>query len=127
MRVSVFGPRKLTDEDTNTIQTFWKLFRSKYKDIVYVHGGSKGAQQEILDLEIVEYFNKDIILFKPWNLLNNKLTYTVDMMFYRNKQILDNSDVVIVFELQDKDQLLWIADYCNKNNIFLLKARGNVK
>ena len=40
MRVSVFGPRKLTNEDTDTIRTFWKLFRNKYKEIVYVHGGS---------------------------------------------------------------------------------------
>ena len=92
-----------------------------------MHGGSKGAQQEILDLEKVEFFNKNLILFKPWNLLNSKIKYTVELMFFRNKQILDNSDVVIVFELRDKDQLLWIADYCDKNGIFLLKARGNVK
>lgn len=125
MKVSVFGPRELTQKQQENIKYFWTLFKAKRSDIVFIHGGSKGLQKFILDIENKEYAGTPIILFKPWNIVDKGIEYSIKLMFNRNKQIMDNSDVVLLFELETDAKLSWMTEYCDKHNINYMTIKGN--
>ena len=63
--------------------------------VTIISGGAKGV--DTLACEWAKINKKDFILFKPYHLIDNSVTYQPRYFFTRNKQIIDNSDVVIVF------------------------------
>jgi len=109
MRISVFGQRTINDE---------MLIKQKFDETIaehdirecltYVYGGAKGAQDIIYN-----YVKEDMdtILFRPWTMVSKKLAsqamegdkFNPVYFFFRNIQIIDNSDLVIVFDNGEQD------------------------
>ena len=107
MKLAVFGQRAIVNEE-EVITRFEEL---DYKeDLVnecttYLHGGAKGPQRIILSL----FEDHDTVLFLPWSLVTNKLgEFNADLFNYRNKQIIDNADDVVIFDDGSPDRE---ADY----------------
>lgn len=121
MRVSVFGPREFKGDQVEVISRFWKTFREKHTDVTYIHGGSKGIQKLLLDMETVQLRNSDVVVFRPWCALSKNVRYSVELMYLRNKQILDNSDIVLLFYLGNKENIETIREYCETHKINYLK------
>jgi hypothetical protein len=45
----------------------------------------------------------DIIAFRPWTLYDRELVFSPAIFYYRNQQIIDNSDWVILLDNGEKD------------------------
>ena len=98
MRVAVVGSRSIVDQDLinyHLDQIFLPCGGDHGEDIVIVSGGAKGV--DTLAREWAKINNKDFILFKPYHLIDDSVEYHPRYFFVRNKQIIDNSDMVIVF------------------------------
>lgn len=59
------------------------------------------------------------ILFKPYFLLDPQAGYSVRHYFTRNKQIIDNSDLVIAISNGDSPGTKWGINYAKKRGINL--------
>jgi hypothetical protein len=127
MRVSVFGQRSITNE---------ALLKEKFDEVLsnfegngftYIYGGAKGPQDIIYN-----YVKEDMdcILFQPWTMISKKLNAQVMesgkfdpvYFFFRNIQIVDNSDLVIVFDNGEQDAEVYkVLNLCNRKNVELVK------
>lgn len=98
MKLAVFGQRAIEDEATVRSQLHELSKRKCWYElgITYLYGGAKGPQRFALDM-MDEYH--DTVLFQPWSMVTNKLgEFNVEMFDWRNKQILDNADEVVIFD-----------------------------
>lgn len=99
MRVAVVGSRSIVDQDIINYHLDMLLLPcgngENGDEVTIVSGGAKGV--DTLAREWARINNKDFILFKPYHLIDNSISYHPRYYFTRNKQIVDNSDVVIVF------------------------------
>ena len=116
MKISAFGPRVLSEEQEKKVLMVWTELRKDRDWVTYVHGGSKGVQDLILRYE-KEVAGADCILFAPWHFVDKGLTFSPKLMLKRNIQILDNSDLVILFDLEEGHKLAWTEVYCEERNI----------
>lgn len=123
MKVSVFGPRELGEKQGKDVLAVWTEFKAKRSDVVYLHGGSKGTQELILGFEKA-HKDSNIVLFKPWHMVDKTIQFTTKLMLKRNIQILDNSDLVFLFELGESSELSWTNNYCENNNIDVITVRN---
>ena len=120
MRISVFGPRKITKEDTLKIQESMDKIIGELtlECITLLLGGASGTQKIV-----EEYFKDmyDIVVFQPWTMIKKDLIkekYDPTYFFYRNIQIVDNSDVVCIYDNGNKDAEVYkVKNYCKNSNI----------
>ena len=111
MKVSVFSQRSVTDPAI--VDMFLDEVQKQYQDIavyssVFLTGGAHGAQQVIYDALKDDY---DFVVFKPWTQISKKMEsiavvdgkFDPTFFFYRNIQIVDNSDLVVIFDNGEKD------------------------
>ena len=103
MRVAIIGGRNY-GLNLKEQEWMWKELddlREKYEDTnggawkVIVSGGAKGADtvaQQWAKSRLLPF-----ILFKPYHLIDNTIQYHPRYFFTRNKQIVDNSDLVVAF------------------------------
>ena len=95
--IGVFGNRNITDE-----KLVLKLFNQHLEKFPYLgeplilHGGAKGPQKIISD----KFRN---IVFRPWNLIWPKLKFSSIYFYLRNKQIVENSDEVVIFSNGERE------------------------
>jgi hypothetical protein len=96
VKVAVFGDRDLevTEEFVD------KILQENYKNaeagrFVLLHGGAKGPQTVTKNL--FEKYKLPIICFRPWHIISKDIPFSSELFFYRNKQIVENADEVIVF------------------------------
>ena len=97
MRVAIVGSRSIVCQDTVNYHLDKLLLPcggENGDEVVIVSGGAKGV--DTLAREWARINKKDFILFKPYHLIDTQVTYHPRYFFTRNKQIIDNSDVVIV-------------------------------
>ena len=98
MRVAVVGSRSITDQDLINYHLDMLLLPcggENGDEVTIISGGAKGVDS--LAREWARLNNKDFILFKPYHLIDNSVMYHPRYYFVRNKQIVDNSDMVICF------------------------------
>ena len=98
MRVAVVGSRSVLDQDLVNYHLDKLLLPcggENGDEVIIVSGGAIGA--DTLGREWAKINNKDFILFKPYHLIDDQAAYHPRYFFIRNKQIIDNSDMVIVF------------------------------
>jgi len=109
MRISVFGQRSITDE--GLVKQRFDEVVAEYdinESITYVHGGAKGVQEIIYNYVKEDW---DCVLFRPWTMISKKLAsqatedgkFNPVYFFFRNIQIIENSDLVIVFDNGEQD------------------------
>jgi len=116
MRISCFGARVLSEEQEKKVLMIWTELRKDREWVTYVHGGSKGVQELILKYE-KEIGGADTILFAPWHFVDKGLVFSPKLMLKRNIQILDNSDLVLLFDLEEGNRLAWTEVYCEEHGI----------
>lgn len=102
MRVAIIGGRDfgLTLKEQEWMWKELDDLKERYEDSstpwrVVVSGGAKGADtvaQQYAKSRLLEF-----ILFKPYHLIDNTVSYHPRYFFTRNKQIVDNSDLVVAF------------------------------
>jgi hypothetical protein len=123
MKVSVFSQRNVTDPAI--VDMFLDEVQKQYQDIVvyspvFLTGGAHGAQQVIYDALKENY---DFVVFKPWTQISKKMEsiavvdgkFDPTFFFYRNIQIVDNSDLVVIFDNGDKDAEVYkVKGLCEK-------------
>jgi hypothetical protein len=129
MKVSVFGQRNIVDE--NLIKEKFDEVLSEYEGQVftYIYGGAKGPQDVVYNYVKDEM---DCILFQPWTMISKRLSkQAVDdngkfdpvYFFFRNIQIVDNSDLVIIFDNGSQDAEVYkVLNLCTRKNINLVKV-----
>ena len=103
MKIGVFGTRSISD-DAAVIGSFVSTMREMKIDIkssVFLVGGAQGPSTFIK--EYVDSMNGDTVLFKPWHLVNQSMQFSTLLFYLRNKQIVDNSDMVLAFQGDVKD------------------------
>lgn len=98
MKLAVFGQRAI--EDTGAvISRLLELSDEKGWDnepLTYLYGGAKGPQAAVLEVMSPHH---DCVLFQPWSMVTSRLgKFNVDFFDYRNKQIIDNADEVVIFD-----------------------------
>lgn len=116
MRVGIVGSRKVDDPEMVTAVMSELISNNEGKPLVFVGGGSKGSER--IAQEYISQLGLDFVLFKPYNFIDVGADHHPKYFFYRNKQIVDNSDLVIVF-LEDsesgvKKTLAYIKNESNK-------------
>lgn len=130
MRVSVFGQRNIVDEQ-KVLGEFDKII-NKYDPTVttftFVHGGAKGPQELIYNYTKTVW---DSVLYQPWTMISKKLSrlamengsFDPVYFFFRNIQILENSDLVVIFDNGEKDAEVYkVLSLCEKKNIPFIKV-----
>ena len=120
MKVSIFSQRNVTDPVIVD-----KLFEElgKYEEpVIFLTGGAHGAQQVVYDALKDDY---DFVVFKPWTQISKKLEslaivdgkFDPTFFFYRNIQIVDNSDLVVIFDHKEKDAECYkVKNLCEKKD-----------
>lgn len=119
MRVSVFSQRSVND--ASVVTSSFKEIVGENGYITFVHGGAKGAQEIILD-----WFEGDVITYRPWTAISKALSrqaykegaFDPVYFFFRNIQIVENSDLVIIFDNGEKDAEVYkVKNLCEKKGI----------
>ena len=127
MRVSVFGPRKITEDQATKVVAEIDTYISDLgydqpTPLVFLTGGASGVQDVVYEEFSQDY---DFIVFKPWTQISKRLekqaleggSFDPVYFFFRNLQIIDNSDVVIVFDSGQKDAEVYkVLEVCQRKN-----------
>lgn len=104
MRVAIVGGRDFGLTPTEAEKMYAKLDQLRRAQIenepelawsVVISGGAKGADT------IAQYWARKaglpFVLFKPYHLIDKTVSYHPRYFFTRNKQIVDNSELVVAF------------------------------
>ena len=113
-KVGVIGSRTITNRDDVWIPLTRLLdTTSLQKDkIVVLSGGAKGV--DTLAQQWADVNNVPFILFKPYFLVDSRAPYDPRHYFTRNKQIIDNSDIIIAFWDGHTKGASWGINYARK-------------
>lgn len=124
MKIAIFGNRSINDEDMirDVLDRFIKKLSSNH--VTFLTGGATGpskiAHEWALDNGL------DSVLFKPWHFVNTALEFTPKLFYFRNKQIVDNSEVIIAFYDDSRDTETESAvKYAEKKGKEIIKATVN--
>jgi hypothetical protein len=100
IKLAVFGNRKLTSDQAASIsQSLQTLV--EVADFVLLSGGADGVSR--IAEAVFEGNNLPSVVFKPWNIIWNKLSFDPILFYLRNKQIIENADKVLIFDTGERD------------------------
>lgn len=113
-KVGVIGSRSITDKsliyrELDAVRDHASL---QMEEIVVLSGGAKGV--DTLANEWANERGVPFILFKPYFLVDSKAPYNPRHYFTRNKQIIDNSDVIVAFWDGITKGAAWGISYARK-------------
>lgn len=129
MRVAIVGSRSIVDVTTvyKVIESSMKLLSlNKNTPLTVISGGAKGVDS--IAQQWAQERHYDFILFKPYHLIDKRATYEAKYFFVRNKQMVDNSDSVVVIWDEDSKGCFDAARYAHKSGkplaIWSIKKNG---
>lgn len=95
MRVAIVGSRSIDDAEYVWREISVVLAQRTHPDqpVTIISGGAKGV--DTLAKEYAEQNGLDFVLFKPYHLVDNKADFQPRYFFSRNRQIVDNADLVM--------------------------------
>lgn len=95
MRIAIVGSRSITDRDRvySIADDLTAALAIKKTPLTILSGGAKGTDTLVQEWATERHL--DFILMKPYHLLDSKVPYEAKYFFVRNKQMVDNSDLVI--------------------------------
>jgi len=111
MKISFFGQRNFKNDSfikENIDRLLSEMAEHRNECVTVLWGGAQGAQTIAYDYLKTEY---DTVKFKPWTTVSRKLykeesqkgKFDNNYFFLRNIQIVDNSDLVVIFDNGEKD------------------------
>lgn len=74
----------------------------QYKPSTVLMGGSRNTKGLIEELESR---GVPVILFKPWSTIDNRLKHYNNQFLYRNRQIIDNSNLALIITSSTEDDV----------------------
>lgn len=98
MKIAVTGSRALNDKPwvfaqlDNVLTEIQAKYKLKHPPAI-LSGGALGV--DTLSREWSEEKGLDFVLFKPYHLVDNKVEFETKYFFSRNRQLVDNADVVV--------------------------------
>ena len=94
MKIAISGSRTITDKDWVYAQLNYILSEvPNAKHITILSGGAKGV--ETLAKDWAKDKKLDFVEFKPYHLLDGKAKFEPKYFFVRNRQLVDNADIVV--------------------------------
>ena len=127
MRIGIIGSRNFINKEV-VLEELEKRIVPSFDDVLLVSNG-KGSDP------FVNEFAKDnhisVVVFRPYNFVDRKAPHRPDYFYFCNKQIIDNSDEVIVF-YDGKEKCAYSAYEYAKNNpkvqrVTLLQLDGSIE
>lgn len=94
MRLAVVGSRSITDKEWVFKQIGKYILERPPKTLTIVSGGAEGIDSLAKDYAHHNYI--DFIMFQPYFLLDKQAEFSNRHFFTRNRQIVFNSDEVLV-------------------------------
>lgn len=119
-RIGVIGSRTITDKALvyKHLDEMKQTTSLQGDQIVVLSGGAKGVDT------LTQQWAKDnqvpFILFKPYFLVDSQAEYNPRHYFTRNKQIIDNSDMIIAFWDGTTKGTAWGMGYARKSKKTLM-------
>lgn len=112
MRISVVTSRSLTD--TSYIRSVMEVVLSTYKPdrLVVLTGGAPGGDQTVKDW--CRDRGIDHITFLPYHKLDRKAEFRPKYFFIRNRQLIANSDAVVVIVDEEQTDTTHAQEYGEK-------------
>lgn len=121
MKVSVFSQRNVKGYESIIETTMEEWLQSQDTTCITVlTGGAQGAQSVLFDALSDVW---DFVVFRPWTQISRRLEIQATKegkfdpvwFFFRNIQIVDNSDVVIIFDTGEKDAEVYkVRELCKR-------------
>lgn len=118
IKIGVFGNRNITNKELvqSKFAEFMEDFELPLDPILIIHGGAAGPANIM-----AEYADKDqewsTVLFKPWTMVWSKLEFQPIFFYLRNKQIVENSEIVFIVTNGEKDSEVYrVIDLCKRWN-----------
>lgn len=119
MRIAIIGSRFIENKEwvysvINQIAEAGTPSTTTSESVSLVSGGSEGVNSFVH--EWAKESSYDSYMFKPHFLLDSKAEYSPRDFFTRYRQVIDNSDSVIVIRLKQKEEpdLLFAVEYATK-------------
>lgn len=121
MRVVIIGSRSIANKDNPNYEKEKELVRKAVaaelaklpeQPFTVLSGGAKGV--DTVAEEFAAENGLDFVLFKPYHLVDNKVEYMPRFFFSRNKQMIDNSDMVIAVWDEESNGAKHAIEYAKK-------------
>ena len=116
MRIAIIGSRFIENKEwvSSVISQTVSVADEKHGTVSLVSGGSEGVNSPVH--EWAKENKYDSYMFKPHFLLDSKAEYSPRDFFTRYRQVIDNSDSVIIIRLKQKEEpdLLFAVEYATK-------------
>ena len=112
MKIALVGSRSITSKEIVLSALYATIHKYTPKSVAVISGGAKGVDTVAREIAKDEGF--DFILFKPYHMIDTTVEYDPKFFFTRNKQIVDNSDVVVVVWDGESHGTQHVIDYCRK-------------
>lgn len=100
MKIGIIGSRNFTDESLihSSLDKVVGRLEENATMLTFLGGGSKGAERIAAEYLTSPSMGFDYVLFKPYSFIDTKVPHDPKYFYFRNKQIVDNSDMVLVFD-----------------------------
>lgn len=119
MRIAIVGSRSATNKEevyTKIAAMFDKLgYQKGVTNLTLISGGAKGVDTFVK--EFADDFKLDFICFEPYFVVDKDSDYTPRHFFTRNRQIVNNSDVVIAMTKGQSNGTLHTYNYAKKKGM----------
>lgn len=117
MRVGIIGSNSVTNKEevNKIINAFIYSKKDETDSLVILGTGGKGVANFVK--EWCEDSQTDFVEFLPYHLVDNKVDFSSKFFFIRNKQIIDNSDEVLVIWNGDCKDVEYGIKYSQKKNL----------
>lgn len=111
-KIGVFGNRSITNEEA-VLDAFENVVGTS-EEICILHGGAAGPAK-ILSERAKESEGFSEICFKPWSMIYQKLEFHPKFFYFRNKQVVENADKVVIFSNGEKDsEVSRVIELCDR-------------
>jgi uncharacterized phage-like protein YoqJ len=116
MKFALIGSRKIEDIELveDALQNALELHAHPDSAIVIISGGAVGV--DACAESIAKARGYDFVVFKPLDKVEVGIPYDVRFLHTRNKQIVDNADVVVAVWDGKSPGTKRVIDYCKKIN-----------
>ena len=115
MRIGVIGSRTV---DESVVHTFLlEVWNPAAEGVstnctTFLAGGALGVDTAVRDY--ARGAGLDFVMFKPYHLLDRTEGFNAKFFYTRNRQILDNSDEVLIFWDGEEDEVQAAIHYCDR-------------
>lgn len=117
MKIGVIGSNSITDKKRVFDILESELFKKEniFDSITILGQGGKGVAN--FTKEFAKEFSLDFVEFLPYHLIDNRVDFSSKYFFIRNRQIIDNSDLVIAIWNGDCKDVEYGIKYSQKKNL----------